>query len=97
MASVLLQRFYMYIYICIYTHTHIYSYSHTLILFGLIQGNSVISSIESVSDDSIRSQEKKKKVSRKEVDTPSKQCHGKIFEQGGHWWTVIFVSNLKIH
>jgi len=66
-------RDYIYIYIYkIYTHTHIYSYSHTLILFGLILGNSVISSTESVSDDSVRSQEKKKKVFRKEVDTPNK-------------------------
>ena len=79
MASELLQRLYIYIY-KIYINTHIYSYSHTLILFGLILGNSVISSTESVSDDSVRSQEKKKKVFRKEVDTPNKQCYGKIFE-----------------
>ena len=75
MASELLQRLYIYI------HTHIYSYSHTLILFGLILGNSVISSIESVSDDSIRSQEKKKKYLEKKWIPQTSNAMGRFLNK----------------
>lgn len=67
MASELPQEIYIYIYLFIYTHT--------FILLDLIPGNSVITGIESVSNDSNRSQEKKKGTSER-----NKQCRGKVFE-----------------
>ena len=79
MASELLQRFYIYIYV--YTHTPIYIHIHTHSLFGLIQGNSVISSIESVSDDSIRSQEKKKMYLEKKWTPQASNAMGRFLNK----------------